>query len=310
MRLLNLLTLGVLNIIVAAFYSTIACADVVHLLNGDRITGQIIEKDGAAVILEAQGIGRISIDRNVIDKALTDHEEGLLKDEEMKEELEKVKAILWSGKATGGFDRRRGNVNSTEILGELELIRKKDRGELKNKLRIFYSEEDRKMNAQKFFLLNRFDYRLGESKKWFGFLSSELDRDRFANIDYRWIPTTGAGYHFSETEDFKALAETGIGYSYTKFRDGTDAEGELTLTPRIYIEKGLFGSSKISEELKLYPLLTDLGEYRLISETVFTNPITDSVALKLQFIDEYNSMPGGTAKKNDVRLITSLEYSF
>jgi putative salt-induced outer membrane protein YdiY len=60
----------------------------------------------------------------------------------------------------------------------------------------------------------------------------------------------------------------------------------------------------------VYPSLTE-GGFRLRSETSLTNAITQRISIRLKYIDDYNSDPGlPGVKKNDMRLVSSLVYSF
>ena len=165
------------------------------------------------------------------------------------------------------------------------------------------------MDAQRWNLMSRYAFSFGEMK-WYNFYKAEANHDRFANIDYRIIPSSGVGYWFSDAEDFKAMAELGLGLEYTNYRDATKDETEAVLIPRGFLQKRLWGQSRISEDLTLYPSLEDMGEYRLHSATVFSNPINDALSLELSLINDYDSDPPANIKKHDMRLISSLVYSF
>ena len=60
----------------------------------------------------------------------------------------------------------------------------------------------------------------------------------------------------------------------------------------------------------VWPSLGDPSEYRLRAETVLDHPVTGGVSLQLSFVDEYQSEPGESAKRNDARLTSSLVYAF
>jgi len=156
----------------------------------------------------------------------------------------------------------------------------------------------------------RYAFSFGASKKWYNFYKTEAEHDRFANIKYRITPSTGLGYWFSDTDDWKLLTEAGIGYEYTEYRDDTDSDGEVILIPRLFFEKTLFNNSRFSQDITMYPSLSEFGEYRVRSESSFINPINGHISLKLSLIDEYNSDPADDTKKNDLRFISSLMYSF
>lgn len=299
------LTLCLLSLFFAA--SPLALADQVFLNNGDRLTGTVLTEGTGNVSIEIQGIGNVTIDRSVIKEIVSAQE---LAKREAQEAALKEAESNWSGEVSAGFDRRRGNTNTTELFAEAKIQRETDITKFVTKGRLFYSEEDRKMNAQKYRWSSRYDHRFGESKKWYGYGNFESDRDRFANIDLRYTAGSGIGYHLFEEERYKLQLESALAYTRTKFRDDTDTTNEMVLVPRAYGELMLIGESKVTQEFTIYPSLTESGEYRWISETIFHAPLNESVALKFHFIDEYNSMPGGGAKKNDLRIISTIGYSF
>ena len=164
------------------------------------------------------------------------------------------------------------------------------------------------MDGQKYNGSMRYAPNLGDSD-WFGFGKLEAEHDRFAGIDYRYVPSIGAGYWISREEDWTASGEVGVGHEYVKYTNGSD-DDNIVLIPRFYAEKAVLDKAKISEELIFYPNLEDVKKYRLRSETRFTNPLSDSLSLRVSFIDEFNTNPLGEAKKNDTQLVFSLVYGF
>ena len=89
------------------------------------------------------------------------------------------------------------------------------------------------MNAQRYDAMTRYAYSFGKKKKWYNFYKAEVNRDRFANIDVRLIPSTGVGYWFSDSPKWKLFTELGAGVEITDFRRGDEKRDiELVLIPR------------------------------------------------------------------------------
>ncbi len=124
------------------------------------------------------------------------------------------------------------------------------------------------------------------------------------------MPSAGVGYWFYDLDDMKLMAEAGLGWERTEYRGGTTTSSELVLIPRGYFEKQLLPNLKFSQDLTLYPAVDDFGDYRLHSETVFTSPLTKKLSLNFSFIDDYDSSPPAGTEENDLRIISSLKYSF
>jgi len=158
--------------------------------------------------------------------------------------------------------------------------------------------------------MTRYAFSFGKSRKWYNFYKVEGDKNRFANIDYRWVPSTGLGYWFSDADAWKLMVELGIGSSHTYYLDDKEDLHELILIPRAFGEVKFLGESKLAQEVFVYPSLTESGDYRLHAVTTFTNPITNYLALNVSWTNDYNSAPGTDVKKHDMILATALEYSF
>jgi len=275
-------------------------AEEIHFKNGDKISGKIIKETDNKLIIETKAMGIISIEKDFIKQ-------------EEKKQMNKVKGenkSQWQRKASLGYSQTGGNTEASQGSVEVSINRKTDDDEWMGQLKAYLSTSNKKMDAKKFYGMARYAYSYGNDLKWYNFYKIEADQDRFANIDYRLIPSTGIGYWFSDEEDWKLMTEGAIGFEHTNYRDLTDSDNEVVLIPRGYLERILIGNLKISQDIILYPSLSDRGKYRLHSETALINPINDMISWKVSFIDDFNSSPSGTTKKNDFRLISSVDYEF
>ncbi|MDP8229868.1 MAG: DUF481 domain-containing protein [Candidatus Gorgyraea atricola] len=217
----------------------------------------------------------------------------------------------WKRNVSVGYNKSSGNTDSSELNASLFVSRNRVHvDEITLKGDIYYSSSDKKMDAQKWNGSGRYAFSFGQKKKWYHFYKLEADHDRFANIDYRLLPNTGLGYWFHDTDSMKLMMEAAGGYEHTEYRDATEETKETVFISRGFLEKTLFENAKISQDVFFYPVIDDFSDYRLHSETVFTNPVSDKLALNVSVIDDYDSKPAGDTKKNDLRVLTSLTYSF
>ncbi|MBL7131101.1 MAG: DUF481 domain-containing protein [Candidatus Omnitrophica bacterium] len=280
--------------------TSLASADEVYLKNKDRISGKIISEDGRSVVVETESMGVVTIKREFLRR---------IESGEQIQVVEEKPEVQWTREVSLGYNKSSGNTQNSQLATKLSIHRKTDDNEFHLQGDTHYSSSNKKMDAQRWNLMSRYAFSFG-IRKWYNFYKLEANHDRFANIDYRVIPSTGVGYWFSDAEDFKAMSELGLGLEYTNYPDQTKDETEPVLIPRAFVEKRIWGQSRISEDLFLYPSLEDTGDYRLHSETVFSNPINDALTLELSLINDYDSDPPTNIKKHDTRLISSLVYSF
>lgn len=294
-----------LIIILFLTYQLDAYADEVYLKNGDRITGEIIKEKGKEISVKTEALGVVSIRKDSVERIVK------ASVEKLPEESKEVGEVTWQREVAAGYNRTTGNTRDSQLSISLFISRnKKHVNEITLKGDAYYSSSDRKMNAQKWYGMTRYAFSFGSAKKWYNFYKLESDHDRFADIDYRLIPAAGVGYWFYDLPEVKLLAELAIGLEHTDYRSKTKDRDEAILIPRAFFEKELFVNSKISQDLYFYPALEDFNQYRLRSETILAVALNKKLSLRLNLINDYNSAPPGDTKKNDLRLMSSLAYSF
>jgi putative salt-induced outer membrane protein YdiY len=221
------------------------------------------------------------------------------------------KRITWKKEVAIGYNRVTGNTRESQISGSFLINRNnKHVNEWALKGNAYYSSNNRKMNSQKWYSNGRYAYSFGSTKKWYNFYNMEADHDRFADIDYRLIPSAGIGYWFYDIPEFKLMAEAGIGYEHTAYRTDIENKGKWILIPRAFLEKQLFANTTIIQDLFYYPAFENFNNYRLHSETILNVAMNSKLSIRVSLLNEYNSAPPKDVKKNDLRLTTSLAYSF
>ena len=294
----------ILILFLSFIYHPVASAEEIYLKNKDRLTGEIIEESDESISLNTEAMGVISVKKDMIERIARAEREEIPQEEVVKE-------VAWEGSVSAGYNVARGNTENDQLSAGFFLRRSRMHvDEIALKGDIFYSASNKETDAQKLHGSARYAFSFGEDKKWYNFYKIEADHDRFANIDYRLIPGVGVGYWFLDLPRTKMMAEIAIGLEHTDYRDETENSNEAILIPRAFFERGLFVNSKLTQDVTLYPSLMDVGEFRLHSETTFTNPITDKLSLNFSLINDYDSDPPDDTKSHDLRLISSLAYGF
>ena len=294
-----------LIIILLLAYQLDAYADEVYLKNGHRITGEIIREKEKEISVKTEALGVVSIRKDSVERIV---KAGV---EKLPKESKEAGEVIWKREVAAGYNKATGNTRDSQLSISFFISRnKKHVDEITLKGDAYYSSSDRKMNAQKWYGMTRYAFSFGSTKRWYNFYRLESDHDRFADIDYRLIPSAGVGYWFYDLPGVKLLAELAAGFEHTDYRSKTEDRDEAILIPRAFFEKKLFTNSKISQDLYLYPAVEDFSQYRLRSETILAVALNEKLSLRLSLIDDYNSAPPGDTKKNDLRLISSLAYSF
>ena len=216
----------------------------------------------------------------------------------------------WKREVSLGYNRSDGNTESAKLNLNGAIRYVMPEAEFSSALDLYYAQTKNKMDTQKWTSLTRYYYDFGEGKVWFNSYQLEVKHDFFADLDYRITPSTGLGYWFSKTDDWKAMLEGMIGYEITEYRtEGKDKDEGAVFIAHTFLKKRIMERAFLSEDLSLIPSLED-SSFRLKSETAFTNPISASVDLTVKFIVDYASDPAPGTKKTDTLFITALKYSF
>jgi putative salt-induced outer membrane protein YdiY len=291
-------------------------ADVIYLKNNDRLTCVIVYESDDEISVIAESVGKVTINKALIERVERQGQEIVLDRQALPTTVpEKTQSpdndVLWKREISAGFHRATGNTREDNFAGSLLIHRNhKHVDEWMIKGNMFYSSTKRKMDRQKWFLSGRYAYSFGRDKKWYNFYRLEADHDRFADIDYRFVPAGGFGYWFFDTDKTRLMAEVGAGIERTHFKSNAKDASDWVLIPRAWFEKKIFENITISQGISYYAAFEDFDHYRLRSETACDFLINSQLKLRFSVFDDYNSNPTKDTKKNDLRFMTSLAYSF
>lgn len=299
----------------------IARAEYFYLKSGDRISGDILESTDEYFRIKMYYIEQeITLKRDLISRMESNEEHAkALNQAPPAPGVTAANPIVpvtapapkyWENKLSAGYQVSNGNSKNTSAHLHLDSHYKKDRNEWFLKGQWDYGSDRGKMNMQKYYGRAQSNSRLAGDTRWFYSRSLEINHDRFANIDYRVLPSLGMGYWFIENDKSKAEVDFGAGWEYTNYGDPTKSTSNATFIPHAYFDKMLVGRMKFAQDLTIYPSLADIRQFRVRSDSSLINPITDKLSWKLSLIDEFNTEPGGDFKKNDITFISSLEYAF
>ncbi len=296
-------------LLVSFFGAEYSFADVIHLKNGDKITGKIKKETGKYYILDTTAMSQVKISKEQINSISYDNDSKEMVVNKSKATDQGADSKLWSGKVSFGYNESRGSTDKSKLTGKFITNRKAGRNELTFEAEGVYASSEDRMDTQEYNGYVRYAYSFGKDLKWYNFYKLFGEHNKFSGVDYRLIPSAGYGYWFFTKDEFKLLAEAALGYEMTKYYK-TGNEDDVTSVFRGFVSKKIFGGATISQDFYIYPSLGELGEYMLYSETSLDSPITDKLSLVISLIDEYDSNAPATIEKNELRLTTSLAYKF
>ncbi len=300
------------------------------LQNGDRITGNLVSDHGFElqsdlynnVTLPKNRIHGIGIESNIqlqndlqsakdtidnISSSLSIQNKTV---EELQTQLAEVTELdqLWGGSVSLMGGLKAGNREAFDLYFESEVVRETDTEVLTLRGDFGYGESEGVVDTTEGRVQS--NLRVFFQEKTFAFGDVLFEHDRFEDLELRVDGTIGSGYQFWKTKDSHFSLDAGAGASHETFRSG-GSDSEAILRFGAEFSKVLFGKTKFTQSLTVFPSVGAFGEARLISRSNFSTPILDSLSWNLSIIDEFDTDPrSADIKKNDVAVRTGLSYSF
>ena len=316
-----------------------AGADQIVLKNGDRITGTVISAEKGLLTLKTDYAEKIELKTDAVQRIETEQpvdvrlEGGEILTGPLKGDVDalqvtagdargaadvewaKVASInveppppwTWDGKVFLGAFEQSGNTDRTSVNFGADATRRSLKDRYNLTFLYNYAEEDGELTTRDIYGALKYDYFFTE--KFYGYLSVELLKDKFKDLNLRTIVGPGVGYQVWE-DDIKALAfEAGVAYFS---EDNIDGEDDQWMTARLGMKfrYKLSDYATFSNNLTVYPSLERGGEFTSRNEADLTTTIAGPWSLRLANVWEHDSDPAEEVKKDDSKTSLNLQYSF
>ena len=277
----------------------------VVLPSGKSVLGKLDTKDNklevtTPTIKESIPIAEVSAIRNTDEQRTKDKLEhpGLLN--------------LWSGYADLGVSLARGNAHTTTMTTALNASRE-TKGDKTSAYfnQIYATGKDadglRADTAQA--VRGGWAYNKNVSPRLFVNLLNDYERDRFQDLDLRFVIGGGLGYILIKNERTRL-----------DFLGGADYNRERFSTPLIRNSAELLWGDSLSHKIskitaltqafRMFHNLSELGAYRMNFDLGTVTNLNKWLAWQLTLSDRYLSNPVGGSRKNDVMFTTGIRVSF
>ena len=332
-------------IIICLFISPLY-SDQVFLVNGDKLTGEIIALGEKKITFETTLIGQISINQEDIETIESDGkvelhlEDGtilnnqilkgangkiLVKDQNGETKQLNLTDITdinppaptkpkWKGNVSLGLESNNGNTNNNSISTAISVSKRREKDRIlfnyelaKAETRNSTTKEmDKTEDWWKF--KGKYDYFL--SKKMYLFGEERYEVDKIAQLDRRMVTTGGAGYQFIESDDLNFNTEFGLASVYEKYTDGTDSENELSLQLSYSYDQKIHEKVKLIHELTYNPQLESFSNYLLSTSAELRTFITASMFANAKATLDYDSTPAQSKGATDTKYILGIGWEF
>ena len=296
-------------------------SDVIELTNGDVLNAVITQKNDDSVTIEHPSLGSLTISNSRIsaikvsppDQTQEESTENLTAAPDSEKGIVVTDSGLfgtgflkdWNRNASLGLNGASGPSNNAGFRGEFKADYEDDEKRWKYNMYYIFASDNHETSENRFTANLLRDWFIKDSN-WFYFVNGGYDWDQFKDWEHRLRLGSGPGYQYIKTETVELASRQGLNLNYSIFPDGNN---ELILEALL----GIDWVWQISEKQSIafhntaYPALTDLGEYRNVTDFEWKHNLDyyDGLAVKIGFHNEYDSTE---TNKNDLKYFGSLVW--
>ncbi len=321
-----------------------ALADQLKLKNGDTLTGEIVKKEAATVIFKTTYTGEIKVLWNEVDSISSDEpvhivlSDGSDLNGELLEgdpgaamiklataEGEKNFDLMntryinpsddllhdrlkWTGHINAGATLSQGNNDTKGLHFDAESILRtwKNRFTLGGE---FDRTQDRGRTTQ---FNSRIDGKYDRffSKKWYGYVNSSFENDRFRDLRLRSVIGGGSGYQIFETPDLNLSLEGGLNYVTEDYYQGEDKKYPGVRWALKYDQLLFASSTKLFHEHEVLVDIERTNHVLLHSKTGLRFPPIFNFNATTQLNLDWDNEPAPGREKMDSVLLFTLGYGW
>ena len=218
---------------------------------------------------------------------------------------------LWSGSLDAGLNLTRGNADTIAIGVGARAARVTTR----DKTSVYFAslfarnsttgESMTTANAIRGGL--RYDFNI--SDRLFAFGLSDVEYDKFQQLDLRLVLGGGLGFNAKKTERTRLDLFAGGALNQEYFSTGLNRKsGEIILGEELTYK--LSSITSIAQRAVLYPNLSEPGDYRVTFDTTAVSRLSRNLGWQVTLSDRFISNPIPGTQKNDLLLTTGIRVTF
>jgi len=219
---------------------------------------------------------------------------------------------LWVGNLDLGFAASQGNANTRTLT----MATNAQRATTRDKIAVYYTSifsssdfsggpSQTTANSKR----GGVGYNLNLDKKAFVFGAVDLESDQFQDLDLRFTPSAGLGYHAIATMPTQFDLRLGAAGDREFFSTGLNRTSAELLLGDDFVHK-FSAATHIEQKLDFFTNLSDTGAYRVNFDISAVTAIRKWFSWQVTISDRFLSNPIPGRKKNDAIYSTGLRVSF
>ncbi len=324
----HLVRLWVLGIGLLALATQAADPVVLHLRNGDRLTGTIQSETAQTVTLETLWKQTLTLPTDQIQKREKLPPEVAVKPAPPAPAVVpppvKIAAVapavapappkpkppkLWHADVQFGLDLQKSTKDLSLYYTRAKLTYGK--GSLRSVFdySFSYGETDGVVSANRMDGLSQTDWDFGKTKKFFASFLGGAGYDEIRKIDLGYQFGPGIGYHLITRTNFILNTVVGMNYQSQHFSNNTKQENFFYRFAEDFTWK-INPKMIVVEKFEFLPQAEQLGKYRFRFESTLSYALLQNLSLNFSVIDTYDTQHAVNVLPNDLQIRSSVGIKF
>lgn len=321
--------------------TSVGQADVVTLKNGDKINGTVGQIAGGKMEFKSPVLGDIKIDMENIESYATDAPatirmkgsaptltEKITAGNASKVETAGGKSLAvadvkvinppkeeWTGSVLATGALARGNTDKFDLGIRAAASLRRDSPAYDDRLSFAGGYnfgttgrgDSTTTSTDNWNVLGKYDKFWTE--KLYGYITTKVEHDRIAQLNYRLSPGIGLGYQWIESPAMNFNTEAGLTYVYEDYTTG-DTNEFLAFRLAYHFDKKLAENVRLFHNFEILPAFQDPGDYIMTTDLGVRMDLTKSFFTEAKVEYQRDSVPAPGSLKNDLRYIVGIGWSF
>ncbi len=298
---------------------------VLHLKNGDRLTGRIVSEDTNSVVLTTTWMNVVVVpldqikDRELLAAPAPGAAPAAPPSAPPTPAPKAVAAIpaakpakakgpkRWSGNLDLGVDLIFSEKHTELYHGRAKLNYTRDRFHNTADVNGAYGNTEGSVSANQVEAQMKTDFDMKDRLYVYNLAAVGYDEIRKIDIRYQFGP--GIGYHWVKPGPVAFNTELGANYQIYNFSDHT-VKKEFRFRAAEDLAWKISNRFSFDEKFEFYPVVEELDDYRFRFESNIRYWFMENLSLNLTFLDNYDTTPAQRVTRNDLQIRSSVGVKF
>ena len=290
---------------------------IVHLKNGDRVSGEFVSETATELTLRSKLLGNLAIPIGEILKRehpitapiISTNVVAALPKPVIKTNAPPPppKPKRWNSEIQLGLNLRYSTRDHLEALVVAKSAYSNGRFREILDYNFAYGETEDVLSANRMGGSSKTEWDLSPRVYTFGLAGAGYDEVR--RIDRQFEINPGVGYQWIKTTNFVFKSEVGLGYQDQFYADGREVSAYSGRLAGIFSWK-VFNKLFADGRAEYFPNVQAVDEYRLRLETTIRYPLLKNLSLNLIVIDLYDTQAPANVENNDLQIRSAIGVKF